>query len=329
MANANNNGKLTIANIIAMAGLVLLFAFTFLGHSFKSGGEIGWDILVAVAVTALAAFMLWFLVKAKGAENQLEKWRKIEIGAFVAYVLAVIPLSFAGGVTNFFAANAEKARYKELARRDIAKIDTMFSHYEDFENNAIVRTGTGLRNSVGIGQRRSQELVSYMQQNNIAPNLMSVENYEDFQRMQILGTTYKKFHEQYRAERDEIENAVDSWNVLQIPSQAKRIEKLAESTAVWLTKRSESARLPLVEYYSTAEMYSITTPNQTEQYQVDGGIGGLEFRSGLMSAGGIGFGSILFLVVVHLLILLNYFVAYRTHSLGLSKHTDNDGGITL
>ena len=98
MANENNSGKLTKANIISIVGLVLLFSFTFLGHSFKSGGEMGWDILVAVAITGLAAFALWFLVKAKGAENQLEKWRIIEISTLVAYVVVVIPLSFCAGV---------------------------------------------------------------------------------------------------------------------------------------------------------------------------------------------------------------------------------------
>ena len=60
----------------------------------------GWDILVSVAITGLAAFALWFLVKAKGAENQLEKWRIIEISTLVAYIVVVIPLSFCGGVTT-------------------------------------------------------------------------------------------------------------------------------------------------------------------------------------------------------------------------------------
>ena len=155
MANENNSGKLTKANIISIVGLVLLFSFTFLGHSFKSGGEMGWDILVAVAITGLAAFALWFLVKAKGAENQLEKWRIIEISTLVAYVVVVIPLSFCGGVTNFFAANADKAIYKDKAHNDIAKIDSVFSQYENFEKDALEKTRTGLGNSVGMGMSRS------------------------------------------------------------------------------------------------------------------------------------------------------------------------------
>ena len=77
MAN-NNSGKITIANIIAIVGLVLLLVFSFLGHSYLSGGELGWDIIVSLAVTAFTAFLLWFMIKAKGAERDLGTWRIIE-----------------------------------------------------------------------------------------------------------------------------------------------------------------------------------------------------------------------------------------------------------
>ena len=327
MANKNNSGKLTKANIISIVGLVLLFSFTFLGHSFKSGGEMGWDILVAVAITGLAAFALWFLVKAKGAENQLEKWRIIEISTLVAYVVVVIPLSFCGGVTNFFAANADKDSYKVKAHNDIAKIDSVFSQYENFEKNAVEKTGTGLGNSVGMGMSRSSELVTYMEHNSIKPTRTSVDNFVEIQKGNVLGTQYEQYYNQYKTERDAIINTIDSWNVIQIPSQAKLIEDLAVQTSKWLTERSASAKLPLVENKSQA--YTIIESNQVKQYQVEGGIENLEFRKGIMSAGGMNITSILFLIIVHVLILLNYFVAYRTFTLGLTKNPNNDGGVTL
>ena len=327
MANKNNSGKLTKANIISIVGLVLLFSFTFLGHSFKSGGEMGWDILVSVAITGLAAFALWFLVKAKGAENQLEKWRIIELSTLVAYVVVVIPLSFCGGVTNFFAANADKDSYKVKAHNDIAKIDSVFSQYENFEKDALEKTLTGLGNSVSMGMSRSSELVTYMEHNSIKPTRTSVENFVEIQNGNVLGTQYEQYYNQYKAERDAIINTIDSWNVIQIPSQAKLIEDLAVQTSKWLTERSASAKLPLVENKSQA--YTIIESNQVKQYQVEGGIENLEFRKGIMSAGGMNITSILFLIIVHVLILLNYFVAYRTFTLGLTKNPNNDGGVTL
>lgn len=327
MANKNSSGKLTKANIISIVGLVLLFSFTFLGHSFKSGGEMGWDILVSVAITGLAAFALWFLVKAKGAENQLEKWRIIELSTLVAYVVVVIPLSFCGGVTNFFAANADKASYKDKAHNDIAKIDSVFSQYENFEKDALEKTLTGLGNSVSMGMIRSSELVTYMEHNSIKPTRTSVENFVEIQKGNVLGTQYEQYNKQYKAERDAIINTIDSWNVIQIPSQAKLIEDLAVQTSKWLTERSASAKLPLVENKSQA--FTIIESNQVKQYQVEGGIENLEFRKAIMSAGGMNITSILFLIIVHVLILLNYFVAYRTFTLGLTKNPNNDGGVTL
>lgn len=327
MANKNSSGKLTKANIISIVGLVLLFSFTFLGHSFKSGGEMGWDILVSVAITGLAAFALWFLVKAKGAENQLEKWRIIELSILVAYVIVVIPLSFCGGVTNFFAANADKDSYKAKAHNDIAKIDSVFSQYENFEKDALEKTLTGLGNSVSMGMSRSSELVTYMEHNSIKPTRTSVENFVEIQKGNVLGTQYEQYNKQYKAERDAIINTIDSWNVIQIPSQAKLIEDLAVQTSKWLTERSASAKLPLVENKSQA--FTIIESNQVKQYQVEGGIENLEFRKAIMSAGGMNITSILFLIIVHVLILLNYFVAYRTFTLGLTKNPNNDGGVTL
>ena len=321
MANKNNSGKLTKANIISIVGLVLLFSFTFLGHSFKSGGEMGWDILVSVAITGLAAFSLWFLVKAKGAENQLEKWRIIEKSTLVAYVVVVIPLSFCGGVTNFFVANADKDSYKDKAHNDIAKIDSVFSLYKNYEQNAVLNTGLGLRNSVGKGQIRSSELEAFMEHNSIDTTTMSVNNFEERQKGYVLGTQYEQYYKQYKVERDAIINTIDSWNVIKIPSQAKLIEDLAVQTSKWLTERSASVKLPVVKYTQIS--------NQVKQSPVDGGIENLEFRKAIMSAGGMNISSILFLIIVHVLILLNYFVAYRTFTLGLTKNPNNDGGVML
>lgn len=79
MAQKQNSGKVTVANILAAVGLVLLLVFTYFGHSYVSGGELGWDIVISVGITAFTAFLLWFLIKAKGAENELNKWRTISI----------------------------------------------------------------------------------------------------------------------------------------------------------------------------------------------------------------------------------------------------------
>ena len=44
MAKKQQAGRITIANIIAIVGIVLLLVFSFLGRSYMSGGELGFDI---------------------------------------------------------------------------------------------------------------------------------------------------------------------------------------------------------------------------------------------------------------------------------------------
>ena len=75
MANKQNSKKITIANIVSIVGVVLLLVFTFLGQAYKSGGEITVSLLISIVVAAWISLLLWFMIKAKGAENDLKKWK--------------------------------------------------------------------------------------------------------------------------------------------------------------------------------------------------------------------------------------------------------------
>ena len=105
MEKKQDSSRITIANIVAMVGIVLLLVFSFIGHSYLSGGELGWDVMISVGITAFTAFLLWFLIKAKGAENQLDKWKIIEYVTLGVYILFAIPASLLGGVMHFFVIN--------------------------------------------------------------------------------------------------------------------------------------------------------------------------------------------------------------------------------
>lgn len=167
MEKKAKNGKVTIANIIAIVGVVLLMVFTFIGHSFMSGGELGMDIVVSVAITAFIAFLVWFMIKAKGAENELAKWKKLEIATLVVYVVVAIPLSLYGGIMQFFIVNDNKERVKECAKDDLDRIDQMFLDYKEFEEQAIGRTSDGLSNAIKEG-RRNDDLKEFMKTNHIS-----------------------------------------------------------------------------------------------------------------------------------------------------------------
>jgi hypothetical protein len=328
MANKQSSGRITIANIIAIVGIVLLLVFSFIGHSYMSGGELGWDIVISVAITAFTALLLWFLIKAKGAENQLDKWRKIEYATLAAYILFAIPASLFGGIMHFFVVNDNKESIKMYAKADLTKIDNMFNEYKDFESEAISRTGTGLRNATGRGQICDATLNKFMEENRIEHTRESANNFETIQRNAFVGAGFEAFYNTFRQQENEIENAVNSWSIIQIPMKAKLISDLAESAQKELNKLSSNAKLPVITYDSGSRSYTLGE-SQSKNFEVEGSIESFQFKKALQNASGFSITAILVVLLIHILILFNYIVAYRTSTLGISKRGEEDGGRIL
>ena len=312
-------GKITIANILAIVGIVMLTVFTFIGHSYLSGGELGWDIVTAVSVSAFVAVLLWFLIKAKGAENNLDKWRIAEYSVLAVYVLFAVPTSLFGGIMHFFVVNDNKEEIKGYAMSDLEKIDRLFVEYDDFEKDALSRTTIGLENAVAPGTSRDAKLREFFGANNINANSEGVSVFVDLQRGNIDVSSIKAEYEKKRAD---IKNAVNSWSVIQIPAKAKLIETLATEVEKALTQKSRDAKLPIVEEGSLKEM-------QSRGFNVDGGMSSLEFRRALQHTSGFSVTAVVIVLLIHLMILFNYFAAYRTATVGLGKNMEEDGGMIL
>ena len=328
MANKQSSGRITIANIIAIVGIVLLLVFSFIGHSYMSGGELGWDIVISVSITAFTAFLLWFLIKAKGAENQLENWKKIEYATLAVYIIFAIPASLFGGIMHFFVVNDNKESIKLYAKADLDKIDNMFNEYKEFESEAISRTGTGLRNATGKGQICDATLNQFMEENRIEHTRESAGNFETIQRNTLVGAGFEAFFDTFRQQKNEIENVINSWSIIQIPMKAKLISDLAESAQKELNKLSANANLPVITYNPGTRSYTLGE-NQTKNFEVEGSVDSFQFKKALQNASGFSITAILVVLLIHILILFNYIVAYRTSTLGISKRCEEDGGIIL
>lgn len=319
----NKSTSVTLANIIATVGLVLLLVFTFIGHSYMSGGELGWDIIIAVGITAFTALLLWFMIKAKGAENDLGKWRVIEYSTLAVYIIFAIPVSLYGGIMHFFVVNDNKEEIKQYARDDLYKIDNMLREYKEFESEAIHHTATGLTNATRPGQIADSSLMSFMEENNIQSNRASVNNYEMIKTMELVGDGFDSYYDNFRRQQSEIESVVDSWSVMQIPAKAKLISELANSAEKEINELSQNANLPDIVLHNG--IYSLGG-YQKKDFSIDGSF---KFKKALEDAAGFSLLAILVVLLIHLLILFNYFTAYRTKSLGISKTSEDDGGIRL
>ena len=323
MAKKQQAGRITIANIIAIVGIVLLLVFSFLGRSYMSGGELGFDIVIAVAITGFTAFLLWFLIKAKGAENNIDKWKKAELAALVIYIVFAIPASLFGGIMHFFVVNDQKNEIKKYAKTDLNIIDQMFTDYKNFETEALAITGTGLSNAKGTGQLCDETLNSFMQERSISTR-ESAKNYEQIQRNKLIGEGFDSYSKSFRNARNEIQAAVSSWSVMQIPSKAKQIEDLATSASKHLTTLSNEAKLPVIE--NSGSRFTITG-YQTKDFSVD--TENFMFKKKLVDASGFSITALIVVLLIHLLILFNYIVAYRTDKIAVGKYSQSDGGRVL
>lgn len=306
MAQEKDSKKITAGNVIAVVGLALLAVFTFIGHSYLSGGETGWDIVTAVVVVAITAFLLWFLMKTKTATKDLDKWKKTEYATLAVYVVFAIVNLFFCGLMHFFVINGNKAELKEIGKSDISKISLMFDDYREYEAEAVSQTGTGLQNATGEGQRCSIELAQFMTNNNISHNHESAKAFEDIQKRALLGDSFEDYYRDINSQTDEMEDAVDSWSMLRISAKASLIDETADAVGKELSRLSKKAQLPKIEENADTHIYDIVS-YQRRTYSVTGS---MQFSKKLKECGFSMIG-LLVALLIHAMILFNYYVVPR------------------
>ena len=212
---------------------------------------------------------------------------------------------------------------KQYAKADLNIIDEMFTEYKNFESEALAITGTGLSNAKGAGQLCDETLNSFMQERSINTR-ESAANYEQIQRNKLIGEGFESYYKSFRSARNEIEDAVSNWSVMQIPSKAKQIEDLATSASKHLTELSNEAKLPVIE--NSGSRFTITG-YQSKNFSVD--TNNFMFKKKLVEASGFSVTALLVVLLIHFLILFNYIVAYRTDKIAVGRYSQNDGGRAL
>jgi hypothetical protein len=310
-----------------MVGVALLMVFTFIGYSLKSGGEMGMDLLITILISSFTALMLWFLIKAKGAENNLDKWIVAEIIALVVYVGVMVYTTLFGGIMHFFVVNENKENIKEYANSDIQKLENMFVQYEEFERNAVATTRQGLTNATQRNQYKTDSLKTFLTEHNI--DASHVEVFADDQMSKVLGTNYEQTRERLNNLRNEVTACVEGWSILRVGSMAKNIEECAIKFQDVLTELSSRTDLPIIEYDRTQRKYSIVVADQSAEFKVEGGIESLQFKQAITQADGFSIVAIVVAILIHTLILFNYIMAYRTRTIRVGKDTEEDGGRIL
>lgn len=324
MAKTDKKGKITIANIIAMVGICLLAIYSYMGNSYLSGGETGTDIIKTAVLIGFTAFLLWFLIKAKGAENNIKKWKMLEIGTLVVYIIIAIATSLFGGVMHYFVVNDNKEEIERYAAEDLARIDSLIERYRTYESAAIDQSVMGLKSA--IGKKNDEKLRVFMEEKSIGRNDASISLFGDLCKTWLLGDDFDAIIENYNNEKEDINIVVNNWNTMLIAPKAKQISKIAKDMGKILTERSKGIELPYIDYDESGDSRYTITHYQSKEFKIEGDF---KFKKAIMKAEGFSTAALFMVIFIHLLILFNYIVAYRTATIGVGKNYEEDGGIIL
>lgn len=321
--NKKQQKSVTIATFVAVIGVAVLMIFTFLGHAFLSGGEIVTDILIAVGVGAITIFLLWFLIKARKAENDLEKWRIFEYASLIVFVIFAITTGYFCGLGHYFTVQANKEDIKQKANEDFDNINGMFRQYYAFETEAIDHTTEGLKNAVRPSSTRTQALNEFIEEEGFEPSIAGIKAYKKKKERKLIGLDYQNYRASDSTELADIQNIISSWAMIKIPFQADRMEKLSKEISKNLTTLSKEANLPKVERNENGH-YTKKQNQETEILLPQE----LKFKKSLGEVSGLGIFALLMLIVIYLAILFPYFTTQRTRVLR-NRNYENDGGIIL
>ena len=322
MAQNKSNG-ISLANIIATIGIVLLLVFLFLGY-FYSGDNLGIAILKAAAWTAGFGILLWLLIKAKTADTDLLKWRIIE--GILLFLYIVIAALSSNKVARFATIYASSGELKAAATEDLSLIRQSIQKFQSTENAALTNTITGLE--LAAQGESTDQLMEFVDANGFELTPASIANFKDKWQDRIENVTDQAQSSFYDAWEDELERCteqIQSWSVLKIPEAANAMKGLGPQVSAKLEEVSATLPFPVI-HKNEADVSDIVKNHEPNQYPIATTFA--ERFSDMSSYSIIG---VAICIVLHLMVLFNYIVAYRTKRNRIKRKSIpvNDGGMSI
>lgn len=309
-----NSGNISIANIIALIGLAGIGVITFFGmllHS--SDGTPGGAIIGAVALLAGLCFLLVMSVKAKSTNDNPDKWRYVEWGCLVSYI--VVAGLFASPFQRFFYIITEKPAMQAMARQEVNAIKEMRQSYEHQQNIFLTGAVEQIKNyndSKQISSNYNDELAEYAK--GIGSNVDSWE---------AKASVLVKL--QPDKELSDIAGEIDDWNIMNLASLAAKLEKKDKNAWTSLEKK-------IREYGETNKLIPIIAGGGTQPYSFEGyasfDLGTPpepKFVQSLRSTEGSTVLGWVIYIVLNLLVLLNYAVTPRSQFVGPASGKKTSG----
>lgn len=300
-----NSGNISIANIISLIGFSGIGVITFFGMLFHSSdGTPGVAIVGSVALLAGLIFLLVMSIKAKSAEDNPDKWRYVEWGCIVLYI--VVAGYFATPFQRFFYIMTEKSEMQAMARREVDSIKKMRQSYEYQQVKFLTDAVEQIKNY------NASKQISSGYNNELAEYVKGVGS--DVDSWAAKASILVKLHPD--KELSDIVEEINAWNIMNLASLAAKLEKKDKATLISLEKK-------IREYGENNKLIPVISGGGTQPYHFDGyanfDLGTSpepEFAQTLRSADGDTVLGWVIYVVLNLLILLNYIVTSRTRFVG-------------
>lgn len=321
MAKKKSNG-VTLANVIAVFGIVLLSVFIFLGY-FYSGDVLGISILKAVAWAAGFSLLIWLLVKAKTADADGNKWFIIE--GIVLFLYIVVALLSSNKVARFATIYSASDELKTAASDDITQIRQTIAQFQSRENEALTNTVTGLE--LAATGESTQALKDFVADNEFELTNGSILNFKTKWEGRIANVTDRELESYYEAWDEklmEYNELIQTWSILKMPEAANAMKDLGPQVSAKLEEISAGLPFPVI-YKNEADVSAINRQHEAGRYPIE-----TTFASRFNDMSSYSVVGIILCVALHAMVLFNYFIASRPRRVKPDKNVNiNDGGMKI
>ncbi len=241
-----SKGRISIANILALIGLAAIGVITFFGKLIQNAdGKPGSAIIWAIIVIAILGGLLALAIKAKGAEDNPDKWKYVEWSSIALYVVAAVFL--ASSFLSFFYVASNKDSLSEKARAEVSAIEKMYAQYDHQQKTHIDRAAEQFKNYIDSKQDANVDpsLTEYVNE--------TVKTNVDSWKSNALSITKRKPDDDLK----NIKNMIANWNPMELASIAKELED--RDSLAW-----ENLNKKIVEFGAKNKLIPV----------ISGGIGG-------------------------------------------------------
>ena len=316
-----DNSKVTIANYLALIGLAGVGVVTFFGSWFhSSNGSQSGAIIGAVALVAGLSILLFLSIKAKSAEDDVDKWRYVEWACLAAFV--AVAIIFSKPFLRFFYVVSEKQELQELAKSEVESINNL---YTAFNKQCVKKVGIAHDGMDNYDKSR---------QSDVSLNLYIEEHVKDKDKWQETALEVINSDTMFLNEMKTIKNRVDEWRLQDLPSLATDLENKCNSVTDEIKERIEDWKnnshiIPkIVGNGKEEDPYRMDGYCSFEDYDLPAAPEAL-FAKKLNEANGSSVLGWVVYVAVLLLVLLNYFLTERSMIVKPKRGGETLGGTDL